>query len=471
MSSLVKATLQKIKSDKAETGIGLPFPVQFNPSSLKIKMTNQIEGGRSNAKQTRQQTGNSSRVLSLELIFDTADEGSTNSPVSVREKTKQLEQFVSATDNNPDPPPKIKFQWGDLTVVGITESVDISLEHFAANGFPLRAKVSLSIKEQDPTIQFEPGNRSSATAKKQGAGGALPGLGTNSGLGGIFSDRSGLSLEGEFGAEFAARVGLDPQAWRGLDIDLSAGLSLDAGIEVGFNVGLSASAGIGITAGVNAQASVTEQASAGVNSGPLSSPASSDSSGANLSSSSSASNNNSQSSDPDAAGLAMSSLGGVEATIDAIKIQQSTQRTQQSVSAFAMNTPITTSVGGADSSVFKAITRAPLNISGKRSYSQQQQASAQPGPAKVDSRATSFGLGVPLQALYALSSNQQLKVYANRNRPQSSQQNSPPMGDVCTAPWVSLPLRDDIRAATDVLEQQKNTLPCQSTCDCEGVPK
>jgi hypothetical protein len=468
VSSLVKATLQKIKSDKAETEDGDAFPVQFNPSSLKIKMTNQIEGGRSNAKQTRQQTGNSSRVLSLELIFDTADEGDGDTPVSVREKTKQLEQFVSASENNPDPPPKIKFHWGDLTVVGITESVDISLEHFAANGFPLRAKVSLSIKEQDPTIQFEPGNRSSDTAKKQGAEGTSPGLGTNSGLGGVFSDRSGLSLEGELGAEFAARVGLDPQAWRGLDIDLSAGLSLDAGIEVGFNVGLSASAGIGVSSGVNAQSSVTEQASAGVNSGQFVSSASS---GANLSTSSSANNNNSQLSDPDAAGLAMSSLGGVGATIDAIKIQQSTQLTEQSVSAFAVNTPISTNVGGVDSSSLKAITRAPLAISGNRTYSQKQQAKAQPASVKVDKRAISYGLGVPLQALYEFSSDQQRKVYANRRRPESSQQNLAPSGDICTAPWESLPARDDIRSATDALEQQKSSLPCQSPCDCTGVNK
>ena len=463
MSILKKATLQKIKSDKPETGIGLPFPVQFNPASLKIKITNQIEGGRSNARQTRQQTGNSSRVLSLDLIFDTADEGSTNSPVSVREKTKQLEQFVSATENNPDPPAKIKFEWGDLIMVGITESVDITFEHFASNGFPLRAKVSLSIKEQDPKIQFEPGDRSSGTATKPGAGDVLPGLGTNSGRGGTISDRSGLSLEGEFGAEFAARVGLDPQAWRGLDIDLSAGASLDAGIEVGFNVGLSASAGIGVATGVNAQTSVTEQASAGVNAGQLASSASSE---AALSSSTAASNSNSQLSDPDVAGIAMSSLGGVGATIDAIKIQQSTQLTQQSASAFAMDIPITTTVGGVDSRSLKAITRAPLNISGTRAYSQQQQASAQPAPAKVDKRATSYGLGVPLRALYELASNQQqLKVYANRNSPISGQQNSPLMGDVCTAPWVSLPARDDIRAATDVLEQQKYTSPCQSSCD------
>lgn len=469
MSSLVKAKLQRIKSNKTESEDGDDFPVQFNPSSLKIKMTNQIEGGRSNARQTRQHTGYSSRVLSLELIFDTADEGGNKTPVSVREKTKQLEQFVSTKVNDPDSPPKLKFSWGDLIVVGITESVDISLEHFAADGTPLRAKVSLSIKEQDPKIQFEPGDRSSATAKKQGTGGVLPGSGTNSGLGVAFSARLDLSLEGEIGAEFAARVGLDPQAWRGLDTDLSTGLSLDAGIEVGFNVGLSVNAGIGVSAGVNAQASVTEQASAGVNSGQL---ASSSSAGSKLSSSSTASNNNSQIIDPDAAGLAMSSLGGVGATIDAIKIQQSTQLTQQSVSAFAMNTPISTTVGGVESSSLKAITRAPLTISGKRTYSQQQQVSAQPAPPKVDQRATSYGLGVPLQALYELSSSQQqLGVYTNRNRPESGQQNSPPMGDICTAPWESLPARDDIRAATDELEQQKYTLPCQSRCDCTGVNK
>ena len=92
MSNLVKATLQKVLADEAETEDGDAFPVQFNPSSLKIRITNQVEGGRSAARQVRQQTGNSSRVLTMELVFDTADEGSQDSPVSVRQKTKQLEQ-------------------------------------------------------------------------------------------------------------------------------------------------------------------------------------------------------------------------------------------------------------------------------------------------------------------------------------------------------------------------------------------
>lgn len=466
MSNLIKATLQKIKADEAESPDGDAFPVQFNPSSLKIKITNQIEGGRSNAKQTRQQTGNSSRVLSLELIFDTADEGSTKSPVSVREKTKQLEQFVSATEDNPDPPPKIKFQWGDLTVVGITESVDISLEHFAANGFPLRAKVTLSIKEQDPTIQFKPSKRGSNTAKNQGGGGILPGLGTNSGLGGVFSDRSGLSLEGEFGAEFAARVGLDPAAWRGLDIDLSAGLSLDAGIEVGFNDGLSASAGIGVSSGINAQPGVSTQASAGLNL-----PGSASSSSALVASDGLTDSQSISEVDADAAGKAMSSIGGVGASIEAIKIDQSSQLTQQSVAAFSVDLPISTALGGFGNSLNRVLTRAPLTATGARTYSQQQQAPAQPAPPKVDSRAASYGLGVPLQPLYEVSaSQQQPKVYANRLGHQSTQQGLVPLqADSCSAPWVSLPQRDKRRTATDELEQKKGFDPCQmNTCDCEG---
>ncbi|HEX5080966.1 MAG TPA: hypothetical protein VFY40_02900, partial [Blastocatellia bacterium] len=67
------------------------FPVQFNPTTLKLTLSNQVEGGDSQGRQVRQHIGPSSTTLSLDLIFDTADEGTTENPRSVREKTKKLE--------------------------------------------------------------------------------------------------------------------------------------------------------------------------------------------------------------------------------------------------------------------------------------------------------------------------------------------------------------------------------------------
>lgn len=471
MSELAKAKLEKILSDTSETPDGEAFPVQFNPSSLKIRVTNSIEGGRSTARQVRQQTGNSSRTLSLELIFDTADEGTTSSPVSVREKTKQLEQFISAPLNNPDPPPKLKFQWGDLIWVGISDSLDISLEHFAENGYPLRAKVSLSIKEQDPQIQFQPSNRDSGSASPPGGKAGLPGSGTNLGFsagisaglsagfgasigGGIglsagvgisAGAKIGLALEGESGAEFAARVGVDPSAWRGLEADLSSGASLSAGTQVGFNPAVNSSPGVGSSGGVNASKSVSGLAASGLN----------------LSESSS---NQSQKINPDVAGKAMSALGGVDGSINSLKIQKSQDDTDTSISAFGMDfTPETIET--------RAITRKPLINSGISNYSNSISAPSMPAPAKLDSRASSFGQGIPLQPLFGASQVQQTsKVYANRQQPLKQGFNSVPVStSACTPAWVALPKSDSSREATDNIEYKKSLTPCQVVhCDCSG---
>ncbi|MCI5224926.1 MAG: hypothetical protein D3924_20215, partial [Candidatus Electrothrix sp. AR4] len=100
MPQLEKATLEPVWAYKSESKKdksynykpadpkGKPMEVQFNPTSLHLKMSNQNEGGRTLGRQRRQQIGTSSTVLTLELIFDTADEttGSPDNPqpVSVR---------------------------------------------------------------------------------------------------------------------------------------------------------------------------------------------------------------------------------------------------------------------------------------------------------------------------------------------------------------------------------------------------
>lgn len=494
MGELAKAKLEKVLSDAAETPDGEAFPVQFNPSSLKIKVTNTIEGGRSTARQVRQQTGNSSRTLSLELIFDTADEGTTKTPVSVREKTKQLEQFISTPQSNPDPPPRLKFQWGDLIWVGISDNIDISLDHFAENGYPLRAKVSLSIKEQDPQIQFQPGNRDSGSASPPGGKAGLPGSGTNlgfsagisagisagfsagigvsagisAGIGISAGAKIGVALDGETGAEFAARVGVDPEAWRGLETDLSSGASLNAGTQIGFNPSLSSSAGVGTTGGVNASKSINGFAASGLNLGTSE----------NSQTVNSAINPaNSAAINPDLAGKAMSSLGGVDASIQHIKINQETEKTQASIQAFGMDfTPVIAqpvgykSSAAGNSATTRAITRAPLVKSGIASHSESLNASALPPPERVDTRASTFGKGIPLQPLFGVSQVQQTqKVYSSRVPFQQQSNQIPMSNNACTPFWVALPSVDDSRDKTDSLEMKKSVKPCAvKACDCVG---
>jgi hypothetical protein len=279
VAELKKATLQEISNELVPVPIGPAVEVQFNPTTLRLQLHNQISGGDTRGQQTTQILGASSTTLSLDLIFDTADEGTTERPISVRERTARVERFVLPKAPGGEAPPKLRFQWASLVVEGIVDSLAIDFDHFAANGTPLRAKVGLSIREQDPKYQFlktGPGSNTKGGAPAPGGiglgavGGASIGLGlglgASVGLGGSINlgAQASLALGGETAAEFSARVGLDPGAWRGLDVDLSGGLTLEAGTEVGFDSDLSAGLGLGSTPGVAAGASQSLEASLGL---------------------------------------------------------------------------------------------------------------------------------------------------------------------------------------------------------------
>src|SRR5690554_1296580 len=111
-SGLEKATLTKLSNDRRDIEEGPPIPVQFNPASLKLTISNNTEGGQSTGRSQRQFTGNSSTELAFDLVFDTADEDDGNgSPVSVRRKTAAIEQFVLTQGSGKErkAPPRVKF--------------------------------------------------------------------------------------------------------------------------------------------------------------------------------------------------------------------------------------------------------------------------------------------------------------------------------------------------------------------------
>ena len=163
MSALQKATLQEIKADQAGTPVGDALDVQFNPASLRLQLTNSVENGKSAGDQARQFVGESSAELSFDLVFDTAEEGT-----SVRERSSLVEQFlIPKKEGKKQVPPKVRFHWGDLIFDGIISSLSIDFELFMADGTPVRAKMSVSIKEQGVVLKrHRAGVRSTFTVRK-----------------------------------------------------------------------------------------------------------------------------------------------------------------------------------------------------------------------------------------------------------------------------------------------------------------
>jgi hypothetical protein len=405
MGQLQKATLQEITSDEQRKPVGEPMEVQFNPTTLQLTITNQIEGGDSRGRPGRQYVGSSSTVLACDLVFDSADEGTTDSPVSVRSKTALVERFLLP---KPDPKggketvPKLQFQWGELIHEGIVDSLTLDFDHFAANGTPLRAKVKLSIKEQNAKYQFlqsGPGANKGAAplpgslglsaglsaGLSLGAGLSIGGglsLGGSLGLSAGVSAQAALALGGETAVEFAARMGLDPASWRGLEADLGGSLTLEAGAEVGFSPEMSGNAGLGSRPGALAADAGSPAAAYGLGSaaGGAAGAAGGGKAAALL--------------EQRSAGVALAAAGGVLPALEAVATLEAKSAAGAARAAFGAPAGADTAVAGRPAKPVQS--HRPLRASGPRTAAQQAMAAPAPSLPEADPRETTFGLGVPL---------------------------------------------------------------------------
>jgi len=404
MPTLAKAKLSEISTGNPPR-VENTIEVQFNPTSLRLALSNQIEGGETRARTPRTFVGANATVLSLELVFDTADEGADEAPRSVREKTGMVERFVlprpgSRGKNRDEVVPKVRFEWGGLILDGIVDSVNVDFDHFASDGTPLRAKVSLSIREQEPRYQFlqaGPGaNRNGNAPVPGGLGLAAVGgvsLGLSAGLSLGASAQVGFALGGETAAEFAARAGLDPGAWRGLGADLSAGLELEAGAEVSFDASLSAGLGLGAAAGVGAASGGSLAAAFGLEpaAGAGEPPVAAERE----------------------AGFALSASGGVAAALDAV----AATRTEAAAAA----------------------SRAGFDAPGPRAAAPPAARPAEP-PAAADPRA--YGYGVPLRPRRAAAADERSSTLGGVAPLKRAPSPIDPTPVPTVPPWERLPARE-----------------------------
>src|SRR5258708_7307240 len=116
---LQKAKLTELSPAARPQAVGSPIEVQFNPTSLRLQMQNSIDVGRTRGRQVEQYNGTSSTTLSCDLIFDTADEGTTGSPVNVRDKTARVRKYLLPREGSTAAPPRVRFQWGAFIFEGV----------------------------------------------------------------------------------------------------------------------------------------------------------------------------------------------------------------------------------------------------------------------------------------------------------------------------------------------------------------
>jgi len=483
MGQLEKAKLQAL--DANENAVGPEVEVQFNPTTLKLQFAHNYSNDTSDKSGVRQYLGTSSSTLTLELIFDTADDGTTETPRSVRELTAIVERFVLPLANSDGsvPPNKVKFIWGKIIVSGVIEgTVSLDYELFASDGTPLRAKASLTIKEQNALhmkLAAGPGAKKGRATTQPGGGlggsvglaaGVSIGLSSSAAVGasvGVSIDGTaqvGLALDGESAAQFAARVGVDPAAWRGLALPGENTLSLQAGAEVGFSAGLSVNAGVGVVAGFEAGATASIDTSVGLETKGGLSAAIGLGAGTEV-----------------AAGFALSAVGGVTAAVETVQIAKTQASEQQARQAFSTPSPTgqaVITVGGSNIGPMRIPStprlglpeqpRTPLKEQKRLSTSRQGEAFFEPPPPRADSRATSYGLGVPLRPRVgpAVESRTDTVRAAPPLKAKTARGEAPVSFDPTDAPWIALPNQDKGRSLAN--KEQQLARPARP-CGCSGT--
>ncbi|MGB0659873.1 MAG: hypothetical protein ACPGNV_06800 [Mangrovicoccus sp.] len=129
--------------------------VQFNPENLDIKLKNNFKP--SKGDNPVQLVDDATAQLSFELHFDTTESGQ-----DVRQLTDKVAGFLKPTNEllrssnkKKLPKPKVvEFDWGAILFQGYMDSYSEKIDYFSAEGVPLRAKLNISLTQQERS--FDP---------------------------------------------------------------------------------------------------------------------------------------------------------------------------------------------------------------------------------------------------------------------------------------------------------------------------
>ena len=257
--TIKKALLQQIawNDEGAVTTEGKKFEVQFNPETLNVAFSNQIDGGDQAGGSAIQFNSKGKTKLTFDLIFDVTDPkigqrfNGDNKPENtndVRRITKLVADFMQTErtgsgQNTKFTPPGVRFSWGTFRFEGVVDSLTEKLEFFSADGIPLRATLAVSITKQDVDINFNaPDTDSQGNANAGTEETAAPGENSNT-----MPDQTNKNGS--------------PKPWQGdalangienpLDLPVGAPLSLGSDLAASFNAGLEGGVGLGISGGLS----------------------------------------------------------------------------------------------------------------------------------------------------------------------------------------------------------------------------
>jgi len=138
------------KAPFSKPGDGQIFYVQFNPKELKFDDGAKWEEAKDQKEAPPlQYSGGQPATMSMELIFDTTDSGEDVRTTWVTKLLGFLAKNVDGKEGKSPTkrPPVCIFGWKDFTFDCVVEKLGVTYLMFSADGTPLRAKVTVNLKE------------------------------------------------------------------------------------------------------------------------------------------------------------------------------------------------------------------------------------------------------------------------------------------------------------------------------------
>lgn len=162
MAQPQKAYFQRMRDDGVNT-VGARLPVMFNPTTFTLTKASQLAEVNVPGLTTplQQFVRGQAAKLDVELFFDRTDEGTGSLARGVVEDTDRFYDLVRI-DASSHAPPVCRFVWGHKFpgsdppgnesqrsphFVGVVESVRQELTLFSPKGIPLRARLTVTMRE------------------------------------------------------------------------------------------------------------------------------------------------------------------------------------------------------------------------------------------------------------------------------------------------------------------------------------
>ncbi len=132
---------------------GAPFEVQYNPQAYARKYEIEWESNEADGNTDGNQRFKRIKPSDLNLNFTIDGTGASGPAWDVEQQVNNLLDVAYNYQGNEHQPRILKVTWGTLDYTGVLQVLNINYPLFSADGNPLRAKLTLTLKSHKPPEQ------------------------------------------------------------------------------------------------------------------------------------------------------------------------------------------------------------------------------------------------------------------------------------------------------------------------------